>query len=55
MVQLNGSSRNLQIKATFEGRTWERRELVHEQKAYSLILTFDGMNMAFTLVRWRLG
>lgn len=55
MVPLGSSSKNLQIEATFRGRTSVRNQLVHEQKAYSLILTSEGDALNFTLVRWRDG
>lgn len=53
MVPLNSSSKNLQIEATFQGRTTMCNQLVHERKAYSLILASEGEHLQCKLVRWR--
>lgn len=60
MVPLGNSSKNLQIKATFQGGSGESNSsncslLVHERKAYSLILTSVGDTLECKLVRWRHG
>lgn len=55
MLQLGGSSKNLQIDAAFQGRTSVCSQQVQEQKAYSLILTSEADVLQCKLVRRREG